>query len=193
VPLFVWSLGLALPFLTAVAHNAVGFPATVFDSELEAMILAQEADIELLPRFQVAPGSISLVANINPNGGQFSYSTLRFTTYAGLFYSLTASGTYDPTAHTGSWTSAAALSSEVVTESWTGTGTLAPGTDPSSSDVAFLADSCTGKGCDWSRIRKPPIIILTSTASMGTSMRRSATMFLRSLSYLRARGCGLWT
>ena len=71
-------------------------------------------------------------------GGSFSYATLPGATYAGLPYALTASGSYDPVAHTGSWTSTATLLGANFFP-WTAHGSLAP----SASDSSKLAVSFT--------------------------------------------------
>ena len=93
-----------------------------FDSELEALMNAVEADVEILPRTQQASTQVSFMSVMNPNGGSFSYGSLEDSKYAGMPLSLSATGSVDPTTHIGNWTSAASLG----TLSWTGTVALPP-------------------------------------------------------------------
>jgi hypothetical protein len=79
-------------------HSTFATAATVFDNELEALMLAQEADTEILPRLPGVlqdPTPVSWISSMNPLGGSFSYATASSATYANMALSLRASGTFE--------------------------------------------------------------------------------------------------
>jgi hypothetical protein len=63
---FLSSIVFLVSLLTTVPHSAFAFPAEPFNSELQAMMLAQEADTQFLPFFAVATSSIPFTSKIFP-------------------------------------------------------------------------------------------------------------------------------
>lgn len=118
---------------------ASAFPLTTFDTVLEALMLAQEADAQILPRaFGIDSTPIAFTSSITPDGGAFSYATVPGSMYVGVPFSLTAGGSYDPLTHMGAWSSSALLGSTT----WAGSGDFAPdANDPNAQSVSFEATS----------------------------------------------------
>ena len=141
----LWSFGLALAVLMAVAPTASAsvFPTETFENELLALMQAQQADTEILARFQQQPSPLPWISTMNPLGGAFSYGTVEGATYGGKPFSLTASGTFDPTAQTGTWTSTASLRvTDTMTDIWIGTGSFSPSGLSFNDDEAAICFGC---------------------------------------------------
>lgn len=132
----LWRVGMTLAMTLAGTNLAAALPLDPFDAELEAVMLGQEADTEILPRLQISHTPVDFSSSLNPSGGAFSYQTLPGATYAFLPLSLAATGSFNPMSDVGSWTSMATLG----TTTWTGSGSFAPDVShPGGEDVDFDA------------------------------------------------------